>query len=291
MDILKLNMIKSKRFICKRYAMSKSEFLLFINSLPSFKKKFFQKCLNKLNSMDGPVVYESGEIKIYDPSMRQEIRREIPCKIIIYNGKIIIRGLGCYYGCGYVLTALHVVKPLENVEILVAFPNGKCTLIYKAEFRESCNTDTDRDQTCIKLLGDISPLGDGLQNQVGEANESKSVYFYRKKRIFFIDIFPGGKFKKQDGKILEERSIYRSIFYCLLHPLCHRKQGEVLDETLDVFFISIVGEHGDSGSPVYNAKGELIGIYRGKHSDNGYGVCSRISPRFKPVNIQGTLQN
>lgn len=134
--------------------------------------------------------------------MRQEIRREIPCEIIITDGEEIIRGRGCYYSCGHVLTAFHVVEGLENFEILRAFPNGKRTLIYKAEFTKSCNTDSHRDQTCIKLLGDTSLLGDGLQNQIAKANKNESVYFYTQT--------PDGKFKKQKSKIIEE-TLYEFI--------------------------------------------------------------------------------
>ncbi|KAF4087549.1 hypothetical protein AMELA_G00071810, partial [Ameiurus melas] len=123
-------------------------------------REISEKCFNELKSTNGPVVYKSGEIKKYDPNMKQVDReaRDSPCGIIIIDGEKITNGLGCYYGCGRVLTALHVVENarLEKADILIAFPNGKHALIYKAEFTNSCNTDTDRDQAFIKLLGDTS---------------------------------------------------------------------------------------------------------------------------------------
>lgn len=252
-------MIKSKKNIFKwfetsyndNYILPDSKFLDFIISLypPWRRKKFIQKCLNELNSRDGPVVYKSGGIQKFDPSMTQEIRREIPCKISITDGKQLKRGLGCYYGCGYVLTAFHVFKGLENCDIFVTFPNGKHTLIYKAKFPVSCNTD--RDLAYIALRGDCIPLGDGLQNQAGEANENESIYFYTQT--------PGGNVQKQKGKITVE--------------------------TYNNFLLSVAGEEGDSGSPVYKATGELIGIYGGLYEENGPGVCRIINPHFRLANM------
>lgn len=217
--------------------------------------EIIEKCLYELKSTNGPVVYESGEIRKYDTSMRQEIRREIPCEIIIADCNIadikkITHGCGCYYGYGHVLTALHVFEGLEKFEILVAFPNEKQTLIYKAEFTKSCNTDTDRDQAFIKLLGDTSPLGDGLENQIAKASENESVYFYT--------LEPDGNFQKQEGKIL--------------HPNSNMTEQMITDE----FITSVAGIPGDSGSPVYNTKHELIGIYRGIFTC----CCSRIFPQL-----------
>ncbi|KAF4087550.1 hypothetical protein AMELA_G00071820 [Ameiurus melas] len=145
-------------------------------------REISEKCFYELKSTNGRVVYESGEIRKYDLSMKQVDReaRDRPCGIIITDGEKITNGLGCYYGCGRVLTTLHVENTrLENADVLIAFPNGKHALIYKAEFTNSCNTDTDRDQAFIKLLGDTSPLCDGLQNQISTVKPMKmKVYIF-----------------------------------------------------------------------------------------------------------------
>ncbi|MCJ8728407.1 hypothetical protein PDJAM_G00004160 [Pangasius djambal] len=256
--ILKL---RSTQLYIKRFYLDAHNYLFNIKSDPPWRTEdIMQKCLDRLESTNGPVVYKSGEIQEYDPSMDLVIPKERPCKIEIrnYTKKSITDGLGCYFGYGHVLTALHVIKNtgLGKCKILIAFTTGEIMLVYKAVFTKYCNIDTDRDLAFIKLLGNTSPLGDGLQ--IGKASETESVYFY--------SVAPDGNFLKREGKIC--------------HPNLNMKAQMCTDE----FIVSVAGKPGDSGSPVYNTKGELIGIYRGifTHPECEYGRCSGISPQFIP---------
>ncbi|XP_060727111.1 uncharacterized protein LOC132846409 [Tachysurus vachellii] len=200
----------------------------------------------RLESTNSPVVYKNGEILEYNADMELVIPKETPCIIIIrHDKKYILNGLGCYYGCDYALTALHVVNYL-HLGILIAFPTKDVKLIYKAEFTKCCNRDKDRDQAYIKLLGNTSPLGDGLQNQIVEMDINDSIYFYTRD--------PNGNFQKQEGVILYQ------------YP--------------SKFFMSVAGKPGDSGSPVFNSKHELIGIYHGVYKD--YGVTCNTFPSLTP---------
>lgn len=123
-------------------------------------------------------------------------------------------------------------------------------LIYKACFTKSCNTDLNRDQAFIKLFGDTTPLEPGLQNHIGNINDTDKGYFYTSTH--------DGNFQKQEGKIV-----------------CSK-------QCTDAFLISVAGKPGDSGSPVYNAKDKMIGIYRGVMTESKYGIGSAISQQFLP---------
>ncbi|XP_053091770.1 uncharacterized protein LOC117595685 [Pangasianodon hypophthalmus] len=256
--ILKL---RSTQLYIKHFYLNAHNYLFNIKSDPPWRTEdIMQKCLDRLESTNGPVVYKSGEIQEYGPSMGLVFPKERPCKIEIrnYTEKSITDGLGCYYGYGHVLTALHVIKDTGpgKCKILIAFTTGEIMLVYKADFTESFNIGTDRDLAFIKLLGDTSPLGDGLQNQIGKVSETESVDIY--------PLGPDGNFLKKKGKIC--------------YPNLSMKAQMYTEE----FIISVAGKPGDSGSPVYNTKGELIGIYRGifTHPECEYGRCSKISPQF-----------
>lgn len=86
---------------------------------------------------------------------------------------LILNGLGCYYGYGYVLTALHVVKDprLGKSKILIVFPTEDFTLVYKADFNQFCNTDTKQDLAFVTLIDNTHPFGDGLHNQIAKINK------------------------------------------------------------------------------------------------------------------------
>ncbi|XP_053088887.1 uncharacterized protein LOC113534207 [Pangasianodon hypophthalmus] len=262
-SLIYISKLRSTQLYIKHFYLDAHNYLFNIKSDPPWRTEdIMQKCLDRLESTNGPVVYKSGEIQEHGPSMGLVFPKQRPCKLIINTdtGKFIPNGLGCYYGYGHVLTALHVIKDtgLEKCEILIAFTTGEIMLVYKAVFTKSCNSDTDRDLAFIKLLGDTSPLGDGLQNQIGKVNETESVYFYSSG--------PDGNFLKQEGKICR--------------PNLNMKAQMCTEE----FIISVAGKPGDSGSPVYNTKGELIGIYRGifTHPECEYGRCTKISPQFLP---------
>ncbi|MCI4374256.1 hypothetical protein PGIGA_G00004400 [Pangasianodon gigas] len=225
------------------------------------ENSIIQKCLKFFELTNGPIIYKNGEVHEYVPNMELTITKETLCIILIidYPKNRITNGLGCYYGYGHVLTALHVIEDVYNSEMLIFFSTGDTLLIYKSVFTKSCNTNVDQDQGFIKLLGNTSPLGDGLQNQIGKMNENENVYFYTST--------PDGNFQKQEGKILRPNLNMKA-------QMC-----------TEAFVISVAGKPGDSGSPVYNAKGELIGLYQGSFTCPGipeYGHCSGISSRFLP---------
>ncbi|XP_060727113.1 uncharacterized protein LOC132846411 [Tachysurus vachellii] len=211
------------------------------------RNELIEEYSEKLESTNGPVVYKNEEILEYNADMELVIPKETPCIIIIltHDKQYICNGLGCYYGCGCVLTALHVVKD-PHLGILIAFPTKDVKLIYTAEFTKFCNRDKARDLAFVKLLGNTSPLGDGLQNQIVKMDKNDSIYFYTRD--------PNCNFQKQVGKILHQ---FPSSFE-----------------------MSVAGNPGDSGSPVFNAKHELVGIYQGVKKKNG--VACKTFPRLTP---------
>lgn len=206
-----------------------------------------EKCLDTLEPIADPVVV---------------IPKEMLCIIEIINcNNQKVNGLGCYYGYGYVLTALHVIEkagPGEH-KIGVTFTSGKSTVFYNAVYNQSCNFDKDKDQAFIKLLSDTRLLCDGLQNQIGKVGET--VYFYT--------LTNNGNFKQLEGKI------------------CRPTKDMKAEMCTEEYVISVAGKFGDSGSPVYNANNELIGIYRGSFTcinspEVEYGRFTKISPHFIP---------
>ncbi|KAG7335554.1 hypothetical protein KOW79_000247 [Hemibagrus wyckioides] len=224
---------------------------------PWLREDIIEKCTDQLESTNGPVVYRNGEIVEYEDNMELLISQETPCIIItkFNEGNFSSHGLGCYYGNGNVLTALHVVKEpnLKTSKILIAFPTEDFILVYRADLKFP-NTDTKRDLAFVKLLGNTHPPGDGLQNKIAEVNKNDRIYFYTRA--------PNGNFQKQEGKICRPNSSMR------------QQMGE------NEFVTSVAGNEGDSGSPVFNDKHELIGIYVKvftHHSGLEYGCFSEIS--------------
>lgn len=212
-----------------------------------------EKCFESTN---GPVVRQSKKkYQAFVPSMQLVIPMKIPCKIFICNKNTLkLNGLGCYYGSDKVLTALHVVEDLEKSQIFVIFTCGKIELIYKATFN---NKYPDRDLAFIKLLDGTNLLG--LENDIGETEETNEV-------VYFYSLDSDGNFQKKEGQICRPNPSMRA-------QMC---TGE--------FVMSAVGKPGDSGSPVYNDKDELIGIYRGAftHPNVSYGRCIKISDLQTP---------
>lgn len=64
--------------------------------------------LEKFKYSNGPIVYRNNSIEEYDAQFM--ITEKQPCFIEVITSKLITRGLGCYFGYGYVLTALHVIE-------------------------------------------------------------------------------------------------------------------------------------------------------------------------------------
>lgn len=210
-----------------------------------------QRSLNKGQFESSPVVCKNDNISEYSSDLELTIKMKTPCYLIVENN----HGLGHYFGNGYVITAFHVVcNYAADTKMYCIFPAENMFLIYSACFTQSCNVDRVRDQAFIRLFGDTTPLGDGIQNRISEIAEMEKIYFYTSTQE--------KKFQKQKGEILS------------------------LSGT-DAFIMSVVGKPGDSGSAVYNGKGEVIGIYLGSLKganvpENRYGFCSRISPQFLP---------
>ncbi|KAG7335555.1 hypothetical protein KOW79_000248 [Hemibagrus wyckioides] len=224
---------------------------------PWLKKDIIEKYTDQLESTNGPVVYKNGEVLEYKANMELLIQHKIPCVIITKFDALkfvnfIPNGLGCYYGYGYVLTALHVVKPprFGKSKILIAFPTEDFILVYKADFNQSCNTDADRDLAFVKLRGNTHPLGDGLHNQIANMNVNDNIYFHTRAL--------NGNFQKQEGEVYKK----------MTKP--------------DMFAISVAGKPGDSGSPIFNSKHELVAIYRGGFQNSEFGHCSKIPQNFTP---------
>lgn len=226
--------------------------------------RFSEKCLDRLKSTNGPITCPiSEEIKVHEPNI--DLVTERPCIIRIRNNtkKSITEGLGCYYGYGCVLMALHVIERAGqgDCDFLVAFTFRELMLVYKAEINESFKFYKDKDQAFIKLLGDTRPLGDGLQNGVGKVSGNGIVYFYT--------LEPDGNFQKREGKI------------------CRPNRNMKAKMSTDECVMSVAGKAGDSGSPVYNAEDELIGIYTGSFSNlssiqHEYGRFTKIPPQSFP---------
>lgn len=210
-----------------------------------------ERSLSKRQFASSPVVYRNHNISQYSSDLELRIKMKTPCFLNAGTSW----GLGHYLGNGYVVTAFHVVcNYASDTDILCIFPAESMFLIYSACFTQSCNVDRVRDQAFIRLLGDTTPLGDGIQSKISEIDEGEKIYFYTSTQE--------KKFQKQEGEILS------------------------LSGT-DMFIMSVVGQPGDSGSAVYNAKGEVIGIYLGsfkgaKVPENRFGICSKISPQFLP---------
>lgn len=223
------------------------------------KSRMLIQCLEQFELCNGPIITTNSSIQGYDFDSTIFTTRKIPCllEILDFETKTVTHGLGCYYGYGHVLTALHVIKDAANSEILCIFSTEHNELIYKACFTKSCNTDPERDQAFIKLLGNTTPLGHGLHDEIGHINTNENVHFYTKT--------PDGNFQKLEGKIV--------------HPNTSLQAQMCSDE----FVMSVAGKPGDSGSPVYNAKDELIGIYQGLFTCDGRpGYGSKVSPQFLP---------
>lgn len=229
----------------KVFKFFKKVFTFFQNS--SCEIDELEKCFKSTN---GPVVHQSRKYQTFVPSMQLVTPMKTPCKIFICTKNTLkLNGLGCYYGNDKVLTALHVFEDLEKLKIFVYFTNGEIELIYKAILIIKY---PDRDLAVIELFGDTSRLG--LENHIAETAETGGgVYFY--------SLDSDGNFQKKEGQTCRPYSSMRA-------QMC-----------TDEFVMSAVGKAGDSGSPVYNDKDELIGIYRGvfTHPKVSYGRYIKIS--------------
>lgn len=186
------------------------------------------------------------------------LEKEIPCIILIYNRPgSVTSGLGCFYGNGHVLTALHVLEDHNGSEIYVIFTTSAGYLVFKCEFTKNCNTYPDRDQAFLKLLGNTKPLGAGLQNQRG--------HDYKQGFVYFFILTESGKFQKQECRIKQ--------------PNSDMKRRMIPSE----FITSKAGRPGDSGSPVF-CNGKWIGVYFGSfHNESAtFGRCSEMCPVINP---------
>lgn len=192
---------------------------------------------------EGPFIVKNRKVTQYNRDMKLELPPELPCRIFNQNlGNIHQHGLGCYFGNSHVLTAYHVIKDTYRSKINVVFYTTDSFLIYSAEFNRFCRIYPKRDLGTIKLIGDTSPLGEGLFNRVSEVHKDNNVYFYT---INDMD-----RFQKLEGKVIDPRRL--------------TAQG-------DICTVSVAGREGDSGSPVYS-NGRLVGVYCGilRHTQQGY---------------------
>lgn len=262
-------LFKTIKNICNR---SKSNYYDYLCN-----EDIMMKCYDKLiptnnqnKPIKGPLVYTGGEITEYYPKMNLNILKNSPCIIAIVPsvekraiiGRFLIQnGRGCYHGNSMVLTAFHVIEERyrdPSCRLLVLFSTGDATLFYTANIHvKSCNVAEELDLAYIQLDGDITPLGEGLQNQIKEPEENEPIYFQT--------LDTEGNFYKREGET--KPSNLRS----------------------NKVAMSIIGENGESGSPVFNNKNKLIGIYEGISKDSKYGIISTIPPQFVP--LKETSQN
>lgn len=215
----------------------------------------FIKVLELLKSEPGPICVRNTEIISHD---KVALTWNFTCFILIWSDNEQnwrSRGLGYYFGSGFIVTAYHVLQKIDNCSIFVLFPTSDNYLIYLAHCEE---TNQNQDLVKIKLQGCIDPLKSMIVKNI-------KTQIYENKNIYFFSLSPSGNFQKRQGKIMKRHPGIRNML-----------ENEYL--------ISVVGNKGDSGSPVFSNYGELVGLFRGvsKSPDGSteYGHILKIDQSF-----------
>lgn len=215
----------------------------------------FIKVLESLKSKPGPTCVTYSEIIPHD---KVALTWNFTCFILIWSDNEQnwrSRGLGYYFGSGFIVTAYHVLENIDNCSIFVIFPTFGHHLIYLAHCEE---TNQNQDLAKIKLQGCIDPLQYiNVKNVKSQIDENENIYFF--------SLCPSGNYQKKKGKIMKR------------HPgISNMLENEYL--------ISVAGNEGDSGSPVFSKYGELVGLFRAvSKSTNGlteYGHILKIDKSF-----------
>jgi len=212
----------------------------------SFRKETLIDCLKKLNSTSDPLVFENGEIMPYN---NRYLTNQIVCYIVVWSSDIDkgcnSRGLGFYYGSGYVMTAKHVLENNqchENDNIYILFPTSENILIYKAQkiFPENPNLLKNYDIAFIGLQGCLDPF-ENIKVEIGTLPVNDELHFY----------------------VLESGYLFPK--YCKIETPNTNMKNQMLPEE---FIISKAGRAGDSGTPIFSSSGTCVGLYTGVFKSN-----------------------
>lgn len=224
LNVLKFNILK---------------FNIFIN----WEKKKEEKLVDcfKKNSTSDPLVVENGEIM---PCNRYLTKQRV-CLILVWSADIDkglkSRGLGFYYGYGYVVTAKHVLENdycHENDNIYILFSASENILIYKAQNHHKL---LKYDVAAIGLQGCLDPL-QNIKVEIGRLCKNDELHF---------DILESGCLKRKHCKI---EIPYTNILNQM---------------SSEEFIISKAGKEGDSGTPIFSSSGTCVGIYIGAFDSIG----------------------
>lgn len=214
--------------------------------IPFFKLSFCSDetlvdSLKKLNSSSDPLVIENGEIM---PCNNSFLTNQKVCYILVWSSDIDkgwkSRGLGFYYGSGYVMTAKHVLENYcchKNDNIYILFPTFENTLIYKAQkiFHEKPPILLNYDIAFIGLQGRLDPL-QNVKVEIGSLCRNDVLHF---------DILESGCFVKK---------------FCTFKKPNTNMMNQMSSKE---FIISEAGKAGDSGTPIFSSSGKCVGLYFG----------------------------
>lgn len=197
----------------------------------------------------------------------------------------------CISSKGHILTCYHCV--LANKKIKLIFPNGR---IFNAN---KIKSSKKLDLALLKIVSSDQIIFDSDNNSIKEAKTKKLPDFYN------IDdnYFPFSRICEN----LEEKN---SDLFCIGNPYCYDleskikkkktyfhpfnlSKGKVIDYEKDFIFGNISKElgplqhncwtyWGHSGAPLFNNKGEIVGVHNSWNDENGmrHGLSAASINKF-----------